>query len=166
MEPKLNHVETGREVNRREWQNNTVHITKHKPDHKIVSLLLAYMYIYIYIKQLVLILESDWQDTFSVDISPACSRRVSVSAVSLAVRDCLWVGHRSFNYTFKNADSFQICNVIMICKAAEIILTLSATFKGSADQQSVDVKRQISLSLNMTTCFHKYTWLRLKDRLR
>ncbi len=28
----------------------------------------------------------------------------------------------------------------MICKAAEIILTLSATFKGSADQQSVDVK--------------------------
>ncbi len=41
---------------------------------------------------------------------------------------------------FKNADSFEICNVIMICKAAEIILTLSATFKGSADQQSVDVK--------------------------
>ncbi len=28
----------------------------------------------------------------------------------------------------------------MICKAAEIISTLSATFKGSADQQSVDVK--------------------------
>ncbi len=28
----------------------------------------------------------------------------------------------------------------MICKAVEIILTLSATFKGSADQQSVDVK--------------------------
>ncbi len=28
----------------------------------------------------------------------------------------------------------------MICKAAEIILTLSATFKGSADQQSVDAK--------------------------
>ncbi len=28
----------------------------------------------------------------------------------------------------------------MICKAAEIILTLSATFKDSADQQSVDVK--------------------------
>ncbi len=50
------------------------------------------------------------------------------------------MGHRSFNYTFKNADSFEICNVIMICKAAEIILTLSATFKGSADQQSVDVK--------------------------
>ncbi len=41
---------------------------------------------------------------------------------------------------FKNADSFEICNVIMICKAAEIILTLSATFKGSADQQSVVVK--------------------------
>ncbi len=41
---------------------------------------------------------------------------------------------------FKNADSFEICNVIMICKAAEIILTLSATFKASADQQSVDVK--------------------------
>ncbi len=50
------------------------------------------------------------------------------------------MGHRSFNYTFKNADSFEICNVIMICKAAEIILTLSATFKGSADQQSVDVE--------------------------
>ncbi len=48
---------------------------------------------------------------------------------------------------FKNADSFEICNVIMICKAAEIILTLSATFKGSADQQSVVVK----------TDFHKYT---------
>ncbi len=57
---------------------------------------------------------------------------------------------------FKNADSFEICNVIMICKAAEIILTLSATFKGSADQQSVVVKTD-SLSLNMTTCFHKYT---------
>ncbi len=28
----------------------------------------------------------------------------------------------------------------MICKAAEIILTLSATFKGSADQQSIDAK--------------------------
>ncbi len=28
----------------------------------------------------------------------------------------------------------------MICKAAEIILTLSATFKGPADQQSVDAK--------------------------
>ncbi len=28
----------------------------------------------------------------------------------------------------------------MICKAAEIILTLSVTFKGSADQQSVDAK--------------------------
>ncbi len=46
----------------------------------------------------------------------------------------------SINHTFKNADSFEICNVIMICKAAEIILTLSATFKGSADQQSIDVK--------------------------
>ncbi len=37
---------------------------------------------------------------------------------------------------FKNADSFEICNE----QAAEIILTLSATFKGSADQQSVDAK--------------------------
>ncbi len=36
----------------------------------------------------------------------------------------------------KNADSFEICNE----QAAEIILTLSATFKGSADQQSVDAK--------------------------
>ncbi len=32
------------------------------------------------------------------------------------------MGHRSFNYMFKNADSFEICNVIMICKAAEIIV--------------------------------------------
>ncbi len=44
----------------------------------------------------------------------------------------------------KNTDSFQICNVIMICKAAEIILTLSGTFKGSAEQQSVDVKTDFS----------------------
>ncbi len=48
--------------------------------------------------------------------------------------------------------------------AVEIILTLSATFKGSADQQSVDAQTEISLSLDMTTCFHKYTWLGLKDR--
>ncbi len=54
------------------------------------------------------------------------------------------MGHRSFNYTFKNTDSFEICNVIMICKAAEIILTLSATFKGSADQQSVGVKTEFA----------------------
>ncbi len=47
-----------------------------------------------------------------------------------------WDINRSFNYTFKNADSFEICNE----QAAEIILTLSATFKGSADQQSVDAK--------------------------
>ncbi len=33
------------------------------------------------------------------------------------------MGHRSFNYTFKNADSFEICNE----QAAEIILTLSKT---------------------------------------
>ncbi len=44
MEPKLNHVETGSEVN----DKITVHITKHKPDNKIVRLL-AYIYIYIYI---------------------------------------------------------------------------------------------------------------------
>ncbi len=50
------------------------------------------------------------------------------------------MGHRSFNYTFKNADSFEICNE----RAAEIILTLSATFKGSADQQSVDVKTDLA----------------------
>ncbi len=42
------------------------------------------------------------------------------------------MGHRSFNYTFKNADSFEICNVIIICKAAEII------------QQSVDVKTDLA----------------------
>ncbi len=33
----------------------------------------------------------------------------------------------------------------MICTAAEIILTLSATFKGSADQQSVDAKTDFAL---------------------
>ncbi len=37
---------------------------------------------------------------------------------------------------FKKADSFEICNE----QAVEIILTLSATFKGSADQQSVNAK--------------------------
>ncbi len=59
----------------------------------------------------------------------------------MAVRDCLWVGLKPFIQLYvQNADSFEICNVIMICKAAEIILTLSATFKASADQQSVDVK--------------------------
>ncbi len=47
--------------------------------------------------------------------------------------------------------------------AVEIILTLSATFKASADQQSIDAKTEISLSLDMTTYFHKYTWLGLKD---
>ncbi len=51
------------------------------------------------------------------------------------------MGHRSFNYTFKNADSFEICNE----QAAEIILTLSATFKGSADQQSVDAETDFSI---------------------
>ncbi len=44
----------------------------------------------------------------------------------------------------------------MICKAAEIILTLSATFKGSADQQSVVVKTDFTF-LEHETCFHKYT---------
>ncbi len=48
--------------------------------------------------------------------------------------------------------------------AVEIILNLSATFNGSADQQSVDAKTEISLSLDMTTYFLKYTLLRLKDR--
>ncbi len=48
--------------------------------------------------------------------------------------------------------------------AVEIILTLSATFKGSADQQSVDGKTEISLSLDMTTYFLKYPSLSLKDR--
>ncbi len=44
----------------------------------------------------------------------------------------------------------------MICKAAEIILTLSATFKAQLTSRA-SLLRQISLSLNMTTCFHKYT---------
>ncbi len=39
--------------------------------------------------------------------------------------------------------------------AVEIVLTLSATFKASADQQSIDAKTEISLSLDMTTYFHK-----------
>ncbi len=47
--------------------------------------------------------------------------------------------------------------------AVEIVWTLSATFKASADQQSIDAKTEISLSLDMTTYFHKYTWLGLKD---
>ncbi len=51
------------------------------------------------------------------------------------------MNHRSFNYTFKNADSFEICNE----QAAEIILTLSATFKASADQQSVDAKTDFAI---------------------
>ncbi len=50
--------------------------------------------------------------------------------------------------------------------AIEIIFTLSTTLKGSADQQGVDAKTEISLSMDMTTCFHKYTWLHLKDRRR
>ncbi len=41
MKPKLNLVETGSEEN----DKITVHITKHKPDNQIVSLLLAYIYI-------------------------------------------------------------------------------------------------------------------------
>ncbi len=42
----------------------------------------------------------------------------------------------------------------MICKAAEIILTLSATFiKAQLDQQSVDAKTDFAF-LDMTTCFH------------
>ncbi len=51
-------------------------------------------------------------------------------------------------------------------KHTEIILTLSATFKGSADQQSAEAKTEISLSLDMTTYFHKYALFSLKDRRR
>ncbi len=40
--------------------------------------------------------------------------------------------------------------------AVEIILTLSATSKGSADQQCVDAKTKISLFLDRTTYFLKY----------
>ncbi len=50
--------------------------------------------------------------------------------------------------------------------AIEIILSLSATFKALADQQSIDAKTEISLSLDMTTYFFKYTLLSLKDRRR
>ncbi len=68
-------------------------------------------------------------------------RRVSVSQCSFIVAPH-GGGKRpslsSFSYTFKNTDSFQIC------KAVEIILTLSGTFKGSADQQSVDVKTDLA----------------------
>ncbi len=50
--------------------------------------------------------------------------------------------------------------------AVEIFLTLSATFKGSADQQSIDAQTEISFSLDMTTYFLKYPFLSLKDRCR
>ncbi len=50
----------------------------------------------------------------------------------------------------------------MISKAAEIILTLSATFKGSADQQSVDVKTDFTF-LGHDNLFSQ---IRLRDRLR
>ncbi len=54
----------------------------------------------------------------------------------------------------------------VMTSAVEIILTLSTTFKGSVYQQSVDAKTEISLSLDMTTCFLKYQLLSLKDRCR
>ncbi len=41
--------------------------------------------------------------------------------------------------------------------AVEIILTLITAFKASADQQSVDAQTDISLSLDITTYFLKYT---------
>ncbi len=50
--------------------------------------------------------------------------------------------------------------------AVEIILTLSATFKGSADPQSDDAQTDILFSLDMTTYFLKYPLLSLKDRRR
>ncbi len=54
----------------------------------------------------------------------------------------------------------------VMTSTVEIILTLSTTFKGSVYQQSVDAKTEISLSLDMTTCFLKYQLLILKDRRR
>ncbi len=49
----------------------------------------------------------------------------------------------------------------------EILLTLSTTFKGLAYLQCVNAKTEISLSLDMTTYFHKYmTRLGLKDRCK
>ncbi len=61
--------------------------------------------------------------------------------MALAVRDCLSVGLKPFiQLHVQNTDSFEICNE----QAAEIILTLSATFKGSADQQSVGAKTDLA----------------------
>ncbi len=59
-------------------------------------------------------------ETFTVDISPACSRwAVNSSFIFTPQGECRGVKglslseslNRSFNYTFKNADSFkEICN--------------------------------------------------------
>ncbi len=53
----------------------------------------------------------------------------------------------------------------MICKAAEIILTLSATFKGSADQQSVVVKTDFTF-LGRDNLFSQIYMTQPEDRLR
>ncbi len=55
---------------------------------------------------------------------------------------------------------------MVMTRVIEIIFTLSATLKGSADQQSIDAQTEISLSLDMTTCFLKYPLFSLKDRRR
>ncbi len=45
----------------------------------------------------------------------------------------------------------------MICKAAEIIFNFERHFLKAQLTSRASLLRQISLSLNMTTCFHKYT---------
>ncbi len=70
---------------------------------------------------------------------------------------CIWIhdGPKTLIHSKKYA----------MTHAVEIILTLSATFKGRAPQ-SDDAQTDISLSLDMTTYFLKYPLLSLKDRRR
>ncbi len=77
------------------------------------------------------------------------------------------IGYKTQYRLITSADSFkEICNdqSMVMTHAVEIILTLSANLKGSADQQSIDAQTEISLSLDMTTCLLKYPLFSLKDR--
>ncbi len=117
-----------------------------------------------------LILESDWKDTFSVDISPACFRRV-VSQCSFIVSPQGGGKRLSLSESLTVHSTARSKALIhskrdVMKHAVEIIFTLRTTFKGLADQQSVDDKTEMLLSLDMTTYFHKYTWLSLRDRRR
>ncbi len=79
------------------------------------------------------------------------------------------IGYKTQYRLITSADSFkEICNdqSMVMTHAVEIILTLSANLKGSADQQSIDAQTEISLSLDMTTCLLKYPLFSLKDRCK